>query len=400
MDSSVYKPASRQQKRAFNKHRFDHAGRKWPVWFSSHVLIIFVLIFLLLILRLALPFLIRVYVNHQLNNNQVYGGTIGDVDVSLWRGAYTIRDVDIYKRNGSIREPFFNAHILDLSIEWKELFHGAIVGAVEMDNPRLNFVSGPTAAQTQTGKDVAWDQTLSSLFPFKLNRFEIKTGEVHFQNNFSKPPVDIYLNQLTAVATNLSNSRNLSGKLPAGLTAHCNTLGNGDMDLQLQLDPQAPMPTYQLVCQLSNVDLVSLNGFLQAYGKFDVNRGKFELYASVAANDGKYEGYIKTFFDDLDVFNWQKEKSKGPLHIMWEGVVESAAVVLKNHPKDTLATRIAISGTYQKSSVGIWSAVGNLLKNAFIHALVPKIDETVTINKVQADTASENAPVHPVKPAK
>lgn len=353
-----------------------------------------------MIIRLALPFIVEKYVNHQLNRNTEYGGTIGDVSVSLWRGAYAIKNINIFKKNDAIKEPFFKAQTLDLSIEWKELFHGAVVGAVEMDDPRLNFVSGPTAAQTQTGTNVAWNQTLSSLFPFELNRFQIKTGEVHFQNLYSKPPVDIYLNHLTAVATNFTNSRKLSGKLPAGILAHCTTLGKGDLDLQVHLNPTTPLPTYELVCELSNVDLVSLNDFLRAYGKFDVDRGKFELFASVASDDGKYEGYVKTFFTDLDVFKWQKEKKKTLLQIVWDGVVESATVALKNHPKDTLATKIPISGTYQKNEVGVWSAIGNLLKNAFIHALVPQMDEPVTINKVQADTAAAEAPVHPLKPPK
>ncbi len=85
--------------------------------------------------------------------------------------------------------------------------------------------------------------------------------------------------------------------------------------------------------------------------------------------------------------------------MVWDGVVESAAVAFKNHPNDTLATKIPISGTYQKSEVGILSAIGNLLKNAFIHALVPKVDETMTVNKVQADTGSQSTPAPPVKPS-
>jgi Domain of Unknown Function (DUF748) len=377
-----------------------HPKPKW-YWRASRrtLYILLPILLVLIIIRLTLPFIVEKYVNHQLNRNAEYGGAIGDVSVSLWRGAYTIKGINIFKKNGAIKERFFKAQTLDLSIEWKELFHGAVVGAVEMDDPRLNFVSGPTAAQTQTGKNVAWNQTLSSLFPFKLNRFEIKTGEVHFQNHYSKPPVDIYMNQLTAVATNLTNSRKLSGKLPAGLSAHCTTLGKGDLDLQMHLNPTTQLPTYELVCELSNVDLVSLNDFLRAYGKFDVSRGKFELFASVASNDGEYEGYIKTFFKNLDVFKWQKEKTKTTLQIIWDGLVESATVALKNHPQDTLATKIPISGTYQKNDVGIWSAIGNLLRNAFIHALVPKVDETVTINKVQADTAAKT-PAQPVKPPK
>ncbi len=43
----------------------------------------------------------------------------------------------------------------------------------------------------------------------------------------------------------------------------------------------------------------------------------------------------------------------------------------------------AISGTYTNSSVGIWTATGTLLQNAFIHALVPKLDQQVTVEQVE-----------------
>lgn len=141
-------------------------------------------------------------------------------------------------------------------------------------------------------------------------------------------------------------------------------------------------PAFEIVSQLTNVDLVELNGFLKAYGKFDVKHGVFNLYTSVAARDGNFEGYFKTFFTDLDVFDWQKEKEKNPFEIAWEAMVGAVAATFKNHHTDTLATKIPISGSYGKSKVSIWVAVGNLLRNGFIKALVPKVDEKVTVDTV------------------
>ena len=93
-----------------------------------------------------------------------------------------------------------------------------MVGQVIMDHPRLNFVSGPTEAETQTGKDESWGSMLESLFPFRLNRLEIEDGEIHFQNEHSIPPVDIALKKLSVTATNLTNSREIKNELPAGIT--------------------------------------------------------------------------------------------------------------------------------------------------------------------------------------
>jgi hypothetical protein len=346
----------------------------------------------LILIRLALPFIVKTYVNHQLDKAGNYTGKIGDVTISLWRGAYQIKDINIFKRNGEVRDPFFNATLLDLSVQWKELFHGAVVGEIEMQNPKLNFVSGPTKEQSQAGEDAPWNQTLKSLFPFQLNRFEINNGEIHFQNHFSKPPVDIYITELSVTATNLTNARNNKQTLPAGIAANAKTLGHGQLDFGLHFNPVATAPQFELTAAITNVDLVQLNNFMKAYGKFDVAHGNFALFTSVAAKDESYEGYLKVFFDHLDVFDWEKERKKNVLQIFWEAIVGGVATILKNHPQDQLATKIPIAGSYNNSKVGVWTAVANLLENAFIRALVPKLDQRVTVGEVPVKTKEEKIP--------
>jgi hypothetical protein len=357
-------------------------SRVWK-WHRRARWVILGVVLVLAIIRLILPFAIKRYVNHQLNTTQDYGGRIGDIHVQLWRGRYRVDQVNIFKRNGAVRAPLFSAAGVYLALEWRELFHGSVVGQVIMKQPHLNFVAGPTAAESQTGKDESWDTLLSSLFPFDLNRFEIDQGQIHFQNDHSTPPVDIYLKQLSATATNLTNSRKVKGELPAGITAHGTTLGGGGLDLQVQLNPMAKTPSYQVVAQLTNVDLTALNSFLRAYGKFDVDRGQFALYTSVASKDGNYDGYLKVFFHNLKVFAWEKERQKNALEVFWEAIVGTLTAAFKNHATDTLATRVPISGSYNNEKIGTWTAVGTLLRNAFIRALIPKLDEKVTLQHVE-----------------
>ena len=75
-----------------------------------------VLIAMLVALRLALPTLVQRYVNNKLDELPQYDGRIGDVDIALFRGAYTIEDVDIVKTSGRVRQPFFEAASVDLSM--------------------------------------------------------------------------------------------------------------------------------------------------------------------------------------------------------------------------------------------------------------------------------------------
>ena len=341
---------------------------------------------LLLGIRIALPYAIKAYVNHVLNKSPDYGGSVGDLNMQLWRGGYQIRQIQIFQKNSHAQSPLFLANEVDLLIEWRELFHGSVVGQVIAREPRVNFVVGPNPGQTQNGKNESWDKVLESLFPFNLNRVEISDGEIHFKNPYSKPPVDIYTSRISVTATNLTNSRNLTQTLPSGVTADASTLGGGHVNVQLQMNLLKPAPAFQLNCTLTNVNLVALNDFLKAYGKFDVEHGTFALYTSVAGDKGAYEGYFKVFFDQLDVFQWQKERKKNILAIMWQAIVGTTATILENHSKDQLAAKVPIAGSYDKSSIGVWTTIGTLLENAFIHALVPKLDQPVTVQQVEKKT--------------
>ncbi|HXE41504.1 MAG TPA: hypothetical protein VN516_00665, partial [Candidatus Baltobacteraceae bacterium] len=88
---------------------------------------------MLIIIRLLMPFAIKHYVNRQLQKSKDYAGSVGDIHVALWRGAYQINNINIQKRNGKVKDPFFSSPLMDLSIEWSALFHHRVVGKVYME---------------------------------------------------------------------------------------------------------------------------------------------------------------------------------------------------------------------------------------------------------------------------
>lgn len=358
-----------------------------PNFFARHRIfftVVVVIIIFLIGVRLSLPYVVRHYVNHQLQKSSSYAGNVGRIEISLYRGAYEIRDIHIFKRNGKVSEPFFSAPYMDLSVQWAALFHHRIVCRIYMQQPHLNFVNGPSAEQKQTGQNTSWTTMLQSLTPFKLNELEIYDGEIHYKDDYSDPKVDLYISRLGASATNLSNAEQQPLQLPAGIRAHGNTIGGGSLDFHLQFNPMAPAPVYQLQTSLTNVNLPALNSFLRAYGKFDVARGQFAMFTSVAATNNAYEGYIKVFFDNLDVFEWKKEERehKSVLKIFWDAIVGAVSTIVRNLPKDQLAVKVPIAGVYTNSTVDLTSTIGSLLRNAFIRALIPKYDQKITTSEV------------------
>src|SRR5215204_27699 len=128
-----------------------------------------------------------------------------EVDIHLWRGAYTIRQVEIVKTTGQVPVPFFSAPIVDLSVEWKALLDGAFVGEIQFEQPKINFVHGRSSATTQVGVDKPWTDKIRELFPLKINRFTVRDGEVHYRDFNRTPKVDVEIDQIRMVATNLTN---------------------------------------------------------------------------------------------------------------------------------------------------------------------------------------------------
>ena len=200
------------------------------------ILIIMGIILVILIgIRIALPYLIKDYVNNVLSSIPDYRGSIGDVDLNLWRGAYKIQNVKLLKTTGKVPVPFFSANEIDLSLEWGALFDGSLVGKIILYHPKLNFVSGPTEKESQKSIDTSWTDKVKELFPLKINRFEIKNGEIHFRNFNSDPKVDIYLDNLYATALNLTNSKDLSQTLIASIDAKGNAMKSGHFTLHTNL---------------------------------------------------------------------------------------------------------------------------------------------------------------------
>jgi hypothetical protein len=140
-----------------------------------------------------------------------------------------------------------------------------------------------------------------------------------------------------------------------------------------------------------------LNDFLLAYGNVDVSRGEFQLFMEVAAAEGKYDGYIKPFFDDVDFKNVSDE-DKNVGQRIWENVVSGLSKLVKNKPRDQVATRIPFSGEFGDTDVGVLATIGNLLRHGFGRALAERFEGRVftpsddTVLKPADEKKSAEAP--------
>jgi hypothetical protein len=339
----------------------------------------------LIILRLLLPYIVLKYVNKTLSELKEYYGHVEEIDIALYRGAYIIRDIRLDKRvekaGSKDTIPFFHSREIDLSVEWAAIFKGAIVGEIYVNSPVLNFVKDKHKGEDLKADTADFRDLIDDLMPLSINRFGISNGQIHFIDPYSNPKVDISMKDIEVTATNLSNVNDSNKLLPAHLTASANTYG-GKFDMNVDFDALNKTPTFDMNARLTQINMVHLNDFFKAYGNFDLKKGRFGLYTEFAAKEGKFKGYVKPLIRDLDIVQWNKEEGNVG-QVLWETLIGSVAEVFQNQPKEQFATRIPLKGSFDDPEAGLWDAISYVLRNAFVNALKPSIDNTINIQNVE-----------------
>ncbi len=336
-----------------------------------------IVVLLLIGARLALPGFLRWYVNRTIDQNPLYDGKITDIEVHLWRGAYTITEVRLLKTTGNVPVPLFSAKKLELAIQWDALLHRRLVGKIVIDQPELNFVDAPSESDSQTGAGGPWLQIIRDLFPFKINSCEIHDGSIHFRAFQRDPPVDVYLSHLDGAIKNLTNIRDETTPMMATVDATALAMDQARFEYHMKFNPFSYRPNFQIAVRLLGLDVTQTNALARSYGAFDFERGYFDLVVELNAKAGGLQGYVKPLFRDIKVFSLKNDiKKDNPLQLFWEALVGLATDILKNQPRDQFGTQIPITGTLDNPREDILVTVGNILRNAFIRAYLPRLEGT------------------------
>ncbi|MEO6184248.1 MAG: DUF748 domain-containing protein [Verrucomicrobiota bacterium] len=322
-----------------------------------------------------LPWVVRDYVNRTLDRSHLYSGKIGKLQINLWRGAYSIQDVSISKTTGNVPVPFFAAKRVEFALLWKALLHRRLVGRVLMVRPEINFVDAPSEAETQTGVGGPWLQMIKDLFPFKINSAVIQDGSVHFRTYQKAKPVDVYLSHLEGSIDNLGNIQNDTIPLGATVQATALAMDEAKFEFKMTLDPFSYRPTFHMATRLIGLDLTKINDLARTYGKFDFERGWFDLVIETDSKEGQVTGYVKPLFRNPKIFSLTDDiKDENVLEFFWQALLGAATNLFKNWSRDQVGTLIPFSGDASGNNPDIIATIGNVLRNAFVRAYLPRLE--------------------------
>ncbi|MFD1255958.1 DUF748 domain-containing protein [Mucilaginibacter terrae] len=336
------------------------------------------LVVVLIIIRLALPSMVKSYVNRKLNELPGYTGRVDDIDIHLISGAYAIEGLVLRKKTDPVKYPFLQIQHTDLSIEWKYLFKGRLVGEVIMNQPALHILA-QTADISKEPSKKHWTETLKAIMPMTINRLQVDNGSVAYLDFAAKPDINLHIKSMQLTALNLANVEDATTPLPSTVSLTGTSIGNGKLKADMKINALKEIPDFNLNAKLTTVKLTSLNNLIEAKGKIDVEKGTLDMYSELEATNGKFDGYIKPFIKGVKVLNLKKDVKKkgGILQAAKEAVAGLFVKAVENPKTKKIATKIPISGNLNNPETSGWETFVGVLKNAFIKAFTQGIDGTL-----------------------
>jgi hypothetical protein len=339
--------------------------------------LLLVLIVVLIIVRVAMPFMVRHYLNDRIEHMGPYHGSMEAVHLQIWRGSYAIENLRIQKDGAPPNEPFLVAPHTEITLSYGAAFHGHLRGKIGFYDAVVNFIDGKSDSERQTGKGVNWSDELNILIPAEVDEINVHNGTVTFRNFVSSPRVDLKMTDVNSTVTNLSKAQRESGSRVATLHTTAMVLGDAPLETNADFDPTNRFGDFSYHIRVTRIQLVRANDLARAYTGLDFAGGTGDFTMELKARNGQLEGYAEPVFKDLQLFSWKKDveqEKKGPVKLLYEAAAQGVVSLLKDQSTGQFVARVPISGRIDDSEVGKPQAIFNVLHTSFVQAYKAQLD--------------------------
>jgi hypothetical protein len=352
-----------------NRQERPRRGRRWPRRLAVAVAVVAVLV---AIVGLALDPLVTWRTRVVLNDLEGYRGRFNDVKVSVRDLSYRIEDLRLEKTSaGGAALPFFEVREAEVGLYWKELVRGHFVAAIRFMGPKLNLVSAKDPAERQGAGEGRETQAaglqLTKLAPIRVDRFEVKEGEILFVDRGSPRDPRLWLHDIEATIENFATRPALARGEPTVLAARGTLQRTGKVSLFATSDPLAKKVTFAGQAQLRGLKLVELGELLADKSGLTPTGGELDLSARFTSENGVISGGVKPVLKDASV-----KAGKPGLGPKLKALVADVSLDLFSDDipgRDAVATIVPIKGKVDAPQVQAVPTILGIVRNAFVAGL-------------------------------
>jgi hypothetical protein len=202
----------------------------------------------------------------------------------------------------------------------------------------------------------------------KARRLSVNGATVGFVNEQVTPRYRVFFADTNLVFENFTNQFT-EGAATARLTGRF--MGSGATTISATFRPETKGADFDLDARIEDTDLKTMNDLLRAHAKVDVVSGAFSVFAEARVKNGRVEGYVKPLFRDLGLYGAEQDDGKSFGQKFKERAADVIAKVLRNRPRQEMATVAPLAGPLDDPRANTWEALTGLVRNAFTKAILP-----------------------------
>jgi hypothetical protein len=305
-------------------------------------------------------------------------GHISDFDIHLYRGAYSLENIEFRLREHP-EERFFMARNVDLSISWRKILEGKLTMDIAADKASVILTDQVMKAFQKNSKQAEADskKVASHIFPMRIERVDVRNSDFQFADLLSIPEAERW--KMTNIQGRMSNVT-ATKEVPASLlTLQASLFGSSPVKLVATLNTVDQPITWDTDAELKGFQLPNANGWLKKKLPLTFTSGTLDLYSEIRSQNGRIEGYVKPFVHKADVIA-QDESFKGLKHFGIEVTTAMANLILRNAKEKTLATKVLFSYEAGKFQINSAKALSEAIKNGFSEKINEGLDNEISLS--------------------
>ncbi len=113
------------------------------------------------------------------------------MEIHPWNCSLDLLDLTLVKKSNKIPVPFFQGPQVRVILQWNRVIHFDLLSKIVVVRPVVNFVNGPTEAESQTALEPEWVKTVKQLVPLRINYFHVVEGDLHYRDFHAQPEINM-----------------------------------------------------------------------------------------------------------------------------------------------------------------------------------------------------------------
>ena len=324
------------------------------------------IITLIVVIRIVLDPIASHYAHKELDSAEAMRGDFERLHISVLPPGYEITRLKIVEHpRDDWKHPLVYVEHMRAAVSLGELLHGRVSARVRLDEPKIVYTMRGEGGGGGPPPDIR--ATLEKLFPARVDRIEVRGGELLVRDHNAPRRPEIWVHGLELAAENLTTRSHLAGGRPATASASAKLGRSGELTFFVSANPFARSPDFAGNLALRGWKVAELYDVIEPATKLQTPEGTLDLFAEFDAHKGEISGGVKPVLKNVKVEATSNDfgnkvkawiADKG-LHLFSDRVPDRNAVV----------TVIPIKGRLDHPDIQLWPTILGVIRNAFVEGI-------------------------------